>query len=177
MFADDGPEPPEEEKAAKDGLPSAREETADELKARREAQSKKKGRSVAERAENGDDVVQPDEEEDGQWTFFAAEENGKTVTHAQLVKRGTPTEVRYKMTGKAIPNTDGGIVDPSATSVMLAVDAVVDDVDIQYIRDSNQRIEKVIYYVTMKPREVQNAATKAGQALLANAATKAAAAS
>jgi hypothetical protein len=158
MFDDPGPERGDEETAATDGEPTSLEEVR-----------KRQGRSVADRAAANGGDPEPGEEGDDepeQWEFFPVEEDGKTVTLGKLVKAGTPVEVRYKMTGKSIPNVRGGIMDPYATSALLVADVVVDDVKTQFVRDENQKVEKVIQYVTVKPRIVQNAATEAGRALL-----------
>lgn len=144
-----GPEEPEEPTRAEDGNvidhPS----------------SKRSGASLAERAET------EQEEEDGQQAFVV--EDGTKVTLSSLVKRGTPVEVKYRMTGKAIPNSTGGLLDPHKTSHVVLADCVVDDVDIQYIRDGQGRVEKVIQYVTLKPRIVQNALSEAGTVMLQEA--------
>lgn len=145
-----GPEGTDEKTAAMNGEPSEEE-----------ARRRRKGMSVADRA-----LEDHPEDEPEQWEFFPVEEDGKTVTLGKLVKAGTPVEVRYKMTGKSIPNVRGGIMDPYATRAILVADVVVGNVQTEFVRDDNQKVEKVIQYVTVKPRVVQNAATEAGQALL-----------
>lgn len=121
-------------------------------------------RSIAEQTEDAEP-----EDAEPQQELFVIEEAGATVTYGQLVKRGTTVEVRYVMTGKSLPNTTGGIVDPYQTSILILADCVVDHVKPQYIRDAQQRVEKVILYVTLKPRRVQQALTEAGQVMLQEA--------
>lgn len=159
MFAEDdhpdtsGPEAPEEPTPARDG-------NVKDHPTRSRAATESNG-SIADRTET--------EEDDGQHAMFFAVENGKSVTLAQLVKRGTPVEVKYKLSGKAIPNVSGGLMDPYLTSHLVVADCVMDDVDIQYIRDGNGTVEKVVQYVTLKPRVVQNALSEAGTVLIQEA--------
>ena len=119
------------------------------------------GASIEERAQD----LEVQEDADGQ-RAFVVEEGGKTVTLAQLIRRGVPTEVRYKMTGKSIPNVEGGLLDPYATSTVLAVDSIIANIRMEYIRDENQKVEGVIQYVTLKPRQVYPAASEAGREML-----------
>lgn len=109
-----------------------------------------------------------DPEGDPQQELFVVE-HGRQVTFSQLVKRGVAVENRYAMSGKSIANVSGGLVDPFATSVMLVADCVVDHVKPTYIRDAQQRVEKVVLYVSLKPRRVQQALSEAGQVMLAEA--------
>lgn len=81
----------------------------------------------------------------------------------KLVKPGTPIEMRVKMTGKSVPGTKGGLIDPYATSVMLMADCVIDDNDVQYIRNGDGEVEKAIVYMTLKPRNVADARSEQGR--------------
>lgn len=129
-----------------------------------EAAEERARQSIADQTEST-----PDPDPEPQKELFVVEEQGRTISLGQLVKRGIPTEVRYVMTGKSLPNSTGGIIDPYQTSVLVIADCVVDFIKPQYIRDSEQRVEKVILYVTLKPRRVQQALTEAGQVMLQEA--------
>jgi hypothetical protein len=152
-----GSEPPEEPTAARDGnvtkLPIPPAAGA--------------GTPLADRPET------ETEEEDGQ-AAFVVEEAGKSVTLAQLLRRGVATEVKYKLEGKAIPNVKGGLLDPFATSVMMIADCVVGDVKHSYIRDGNGKVDKVVQTVSLKPRITHPARSEAGRVLLSGTETEAA---
>lgn len=155
---DDRPEPPEatgSKEAARDGEPS---------NVVQHPSSTGNGKPLAERAED------PDDDDDPQLEMFIVEDGGRNVTLGSLVKKGTPIENRYVLTGKSIPQVSGGIIDPYKTSVLLVADCVVDHVKPQYIRDAQQRVEKVVLYVTLKPRRVQQALTEAGRVMIEEAA-------
>lgn len=110
--------------------------------------------------EEADD--QAAEEPDGQLVFETYEQ-GKKITLGSLVNRGTPVSYRFKMTGKAVPNMKGGLMDPYSTSVMLIADCVVDTNSVQYIRDEQQRVKEAIVYMTVKPRAVADLRTEQGR--------------
>lgn len=129
------------------------------------------GAPLADRTDDGE----PEDDEQDQLELFVIED-GQKVSIGQLAKRGTPIEVRYALTGKSLPNTDGGILDPFATSHLMVADCVVDHTKPQYIRDGQQRVEKVILYVSLKPRIVQQALSARGLEMIETAKeTKAAA--
>jgi len=126
------------------------------------------GQPLSDRVDEteGAEVV---EEEDGQQAF-AVEEAGKVITLAQLVRRGTPVEVRYKMTGRSLGAGKGGLIDPYQTTTLIVADCVVDDVKTTFLRDENQKVEGVIQYVTLKPRAALPALSEAGAVMLNEAA-------
>lgn len=125
------------------------------------------GTPLAERTE---------EEPEGQLDMFFVEEKGKKVTFADLKGRNVSMEVRYVLTGKSLPNTTGGLLDPFKTGHLIIADCVVDHVKPAYIRDADQVVEKVILYVSLKPRIVQQALSEAGQRMLQEAGLKVASA-
>lgn len=161
-----GPEPAETEKA-RDGAPSNVRTLRQQIDAEAAAQA---GESIEDRAGE-----EPEEESDGQFTFVV-EENGKQVAFRDLIKRGTPIEYRYQLSGKSIANVRGGLIDPYAASHMMVADCVLDSVKDQYIRTGDGTVDKVILYVTLKPRAVQQAFSEAGQVMLAEGAKARAAA-
>lgn len=155
-FGDDGgPEPAEGKGAARDGEPS----NVTPL-----PRGNGSGTPLADRTEPDEPGGDSKQEE-----LFQVEEAGKVVTLAQLVRRNTPVEVRYKMTGRSLGAGKAGLIDPYATTTLILADCVVDDVDIQYVRDGDQRIEKIIQYVTLKPRVALPALSEAGGVMLAEA--------
>ena len=105
------------------------------------------------------------EEDDGQFVFEIPE-SGKKITLGTMIPRGTPTEVRYKMSGKSIPNVSGGMIDPSDTTGLLLVPFTVEDVDTKFTRDGAGNIEKATIYIVIAPKHVVNARSEAGRTLL-----------
>lgn len=105
------------------------------------------------------------EEADGQ---FALEipTTGKKITLGTMVPRGTPVEVKYKMSGKSIPNVRGGMPDPADTTGLLLVSFIVEDFDTKFTRDADGKIEKATVYVVLGPKHVVNARSEAGEVLL-----------
>lgn len=150
----DGPEAAETTGAAHDGEPNNL----------RSLPGGEQPESIKDRAEQD---AEEGVDEDGQKTWFFVEESGKKVSLGQLVNRSVPTEYRVTLGGKAIPHVKGGMIDPFATSIMLVADCVVGAVKPTYIRDGDQKVEKVIVYMELKPRVVQQAFSEAGQVLLA----------
>lgn len=148
---DDAPEPAEDARA-KDGEP----DNVTELR--------KKGAPLGDDESGG----APEEDPEDQLELFVIED-GRDLSIGQLRKRGTPIEIRFVVTGKSIPNSEGGLLDPYATSHILIGDYVVDHVKPQYIRDSEQRVEKVVLYQTLKPRIIQQATSVRGAELLQQA--------
>ena len=106
------------------------------------------------------------EEADGQ---FALEipTTGKKISLGTMVPRGTPTELKYKMSGKSIPNVRGGLPDPADVTGLLLVSFIVEDVDTKFTRDADGKIEKATIYVTIGPKLVVNARSEAGAVLIA----------
>lgn len=106
-----------------------------------------------------------DEEADGQ---FALEipTTGRKISLGTMVPRGTPTEVKYKMSGKSIPNVRGGLPDPADVTGLLLVSFIVEDVDTKFTRDADGKIEKATIYVVLGPKHVVNARSEAGEVLL-----------
>lgn len=155
-----GAEPPEDPEAVKatDGEPKDPDNV-------RSLPNGRTGRPTEETVDDPDE----DEEGDGQFTFVV-EEKGKQVRFSDLVKRGTPVEYAYQLTGKSLQNVSGGLIDPYKASHMIIADCVVDSVKDQYIRDADGAVEKVIIYVFLKPRVVQQAFSEAGQVMLSEAA-------
>jgi hypothetical protein len=122
-------------------------------------------------ARNGkpiDEAPDPPEEDDGQTVFevYAGRAQPEQPSMGALLKRGTPVELRVKMSGKSIPGAKGGLIDPYATSIPLIADCVIDDHDTQYIRDEAGRVEGAILYMTLKPRRVADLRTEQGRAWL-----------
>lgn len=148
--ADSGPEPAENNGRAKDGAENVR--------------PLRPGAPLAEQA------GEPDPDPEPQKPLFEVEVAGRTIKLGNLIKPSTPVEIRYALTGKSIPFVKGGIIDPYEKSTLLVADCVVDNIKPQFIRDANQEIEKVILYVTLKPRDVQQAFSEAGQVMLAEGA-------
>jgi hypothetical protein len=105
------------------------------------------------------------EEADGQ---FALEipTTGRKITLGTMVPRGTPVELKYKMSGKSIPNVRGGLPDPADLTGLLLVTFLVEDVDTKFTRDGTGKIEKATIYVTIGPKHVVNARSEAGEVLL-----------
>lgn len=153
-FDDGGPEPDESKGAARDGDPAP-------LTA---LPGGKGGAPLADRPEPDEPDGDSKQEE-----LFSVEEAGKVVTLAQLVRRNTPVEVKYKMTGRSLGAGRSGLIDPYATTMLILADCVVDDVDIQYVRDAEHRVEKIIQYVTLKPRTALPALSEAGEVMVAEA--------
>lgn len=146
-----GPDEAETPGAASDGKPHS---NVRHLKG-------KNGGSIAERTEA--DAGELEEGEQGE--LFVTLEGGRKVTLGSLVRPGTPIEHRFVMSSRSQP-ASGGLLDPYRTSHMLIADCVLDHVRPQFIRDSNQRVEKVILYSVMKPRRVQDVSSEAGQQML-----------
>ncbi|HEX7088710.1 MAG TPA: hypothetical protein VF192_01160 [Longimicrobiales bacterium] len=161
-----GPEPPEDPESVKatDGEPKEKETPSNVTPL--------PGRTGKSAAETTPEETE-EEEDDGQFTFIV-EEKGKALKFSDLIKRGTPVEYAYKLSGKAIPNVSGGLIDPYKTSHVLVADCVVDSVKPAYIRKGDGTVEKVTIYVELKPRIVQQAFSEAGQHLLQEAAKNAA---
>lgn len=147
-----GPEPAENPDAARDGDTS----NVRPLPPRNGA-----GTPLADREQE----AETKEEEDGQFTIVI-EELGKEVTLSSLLKRGVETEVRYTMSGRSIPSVKGGLLDPFATSLKTVADNVVDSVKFSYVRDGEGKVEKVIQYVTLKPRIIHPAKSEAARVML-----------
>lgn len=147
-------------------------ETPDELEARRQAQREREQTADFDAADPGaggrslEDIEGAgDEEADGQFAFVVPE-TGRKITTGTLVPRGTPTEVKYKMSGKAIPNVTGGLPDPADTDGLLLVSFIVEDVDTKFTRDGEGKITKATHYVVLAPKHVVNARSEAGDVLL-----------
>jgi hypothetical protein len=116
-------------------------------------------------AEEEAERLRQQEEADGQFALEVPE-SGRKISLGTLVPRGTPTEVRYKMSGKSIANVRGGLPDPADTSGLLLVSFVVEDVQTKFTRDADGKIEKAVHYVILGPRHVVNAHSEAGEVLL-----------
>lgn len=124
-----------------------------------------KDQSIAERAANGEGNGQ-EEEDDGQFAFeVPTPSGGRKITLGTFVPRGTPTEYRIKMTGLSQKGV-GGLLDPTATSILLLADCVVESAKPTFTRDSNGKIEKCVIYVEVKPRLFVDAHTEHAQAML-----------
>lgn len=105
------------------------------------------------------------EEADGQ---FALEipDGGRKINLGTIIPRGTAVEVKYKMSGKPIPNVKGGIMDPADISGLLLASRVVEGVNIRFVRDGDLKIEKATVDVVIGTRNVVNAHSEAGELLL-----------
>lgn len=105
------------------------------------------------------------EEADGQ---FALEipDSGRKINLGTIIPRNTPIELKYKMSGKSIPNVKGGIMDPADVSGLLVASRVVEEVQIKFTRDADLKIEKATVYVVVGTRHVVNAHSEAGELLL-----------
>lgn len=155
-------------------------ETKDELAARRAREEQEKldadpsrtnggdpagddGKQSIEDMANGADE-EHGEEDDGQ--LFVLEE-GKTVTLGTLIKRGTPVEYEFKLSGKAIPGAKGmGLIsfaDPERTLIVPGRAGKV-EVDPTYAPDGS--VKKVNVRVHFKPTTAYDARTEAGRVAL-----------
>lgn len=120
--------------------------------------------SIAERAANGE--AEQDEEDDGQFAFeVPTPSGGRKITLGTFVPRGTPTEYRIKMKGLSQKGV-GGLLDPTATSILLLADCVVESAKPTFTRDSDGKIEKCVIYVEVAPRLFVDARTEHASAML-----------
>jgi hypothetical protein len=114
-------------------------------------------------------VAAEQEEADGQ---FALEipEAGRKLNLGTIIPRGVPVEMKYKMTGRPIPNVKGGLMDPADTTGLLLATRVVEKIVISFERDGDLKIEKATVEVRLGARSVVNAHSEAGELLLSGVA-------
>lgn len=142
--------------------------SADELKRRREARA---GGSAKDRALDAEqraiDAEDGKGDDDGDPQLeFAVPEAAKRINLGNLILKGTPTTIRYKMSGKPIQAFRGGIMDPSETNGLLLVPFVVEDVHPTFTRNPDKTIKSALVTITLAPMEIVNAVSEEGEMLL-----------
>lgn len=114
-----------------------------------------------------DDDADRDVDPDATSQFvFDIPSTGRKVNLGTLVPKGTPIKIRYKMSGKSIPNIRGGLMDPADTTALLLCTVILEDVDVKFTRDSDLKITEATVYLILAPRDIVNARSEAGAALL-----------
>lgn len=97
---------------------------------------------------------------------FEIPDTGRTVNIGTVIPKNTPTEVKYKMSGKSIDAIRGGMLDPADTTGLALVSYVVEDIDVKFTRDADRVITKAVVYFTLAPRHIVNARSEEGGMLL-----------
>jgi hypothetical protein len=120
------------------------------------------GKSHEEKAE---EPAEAEEQGDGQ-IAWVIEEDGRKISLGQLVQRGTPVLYHYSMTGKAIPDAQGGLIDPYARTVPLVVDGVPEDVKVSYVRNQDRSVKEVHVYMKIAARIVYQGLSEAATVFL-----------
>lgn len=112
-----------------------------------------------------DQRVEQETDDDGQ-VQWVIEDQGRKISLGALARGSTPVLYHYSMGGKAIPDSQGGLIDPYSNMVPLVVDGVLEDVKVSYVRNSDRSVKEIHVYAKITPRVVYQARSEAAQVFL-----------
>lgn len=120
------------------------------------------GRSIEDRAAEGDNELEPDAQEE----LFVLE-GGKKVTISNLYGRGTPVMVEWQLSGKNLKGSgETGLLSYSDPDLLLVVPARAGKVEIDPTYNDDGSVKHVTLRQSLKARTFYDAQTEAAQLLL-----------